>query len=414
MEINFTISNLEDIQYLENINFDDKENILQTALTIGFKSLQMSEMKLDCHSYIDPIKTLIDDSNTDHNHLLTNIDDKLNDLLHLKNNSNRKGKLSEEICIQLLNKKYPKWSFINISQESYEGDCRAIETEVGQILYEFKCYDTNINRDQIHKFYRDLEFTGLKYGIFVSNTSGIVGKKNIDWEIHNDKLIIYVSNMGMNGYGCIIATELLLALLSVNIFDKEKNWLYSQNIDLNTIQGNLIGYLDNFKNNCESITKHKFLIREQRDKINSCLEILEKDIFQIELNSNNILESMLNMIDEIHIEKCPFSDIPIDKYLDMIQNKKFKFYLQRCIDLSHGLEIKIKDTNLYFIHEQKQKIISYTKINKSKIDLYFPIENDTININIKYEKIKNNEIIIELKDTIEIWEIIQNKFNYQF
>lgn len=412
MEINFTITNLEDIQYLENIKLDDKENILKTALTIGLKSLQMSEMKLDCHSYIDPIKTLIDDSNTDHNHLLTNIDDKLNDLLHLKNNSNRKGKLSEEICIQLLNKKYPKWSFINISQESYEGDCRAIETEIGQILYEFKCYDTNINRDQIHKFYRDLEYTGLKYGIFVSNTSGIVGKKNIDWEIHNDKLIIYVSNMGMNGYGCIIATELLLALLSVNIFDKEKNWLYSQNIDLNIIQENLIGYLDNFKNNCESITKHKFLIREQRDKINSCLEILEKDIFQIELNSNNIFESMLNMIDEIHIEKCPFSDIPIDKYLDTIQNKKFKFYLQRCLDLSKKLEIKIKGNDLYFTHDKK--IISYTKINKSKIDLYFPIYNDNININIKYEKFKNNEIIIELKDTIEIWEIIQNKFNYQF
>ena len=34
----------------------------------------------------------------------------------------------------------------------------------------------NINRDQIYKFHRDLEYTGIKYGIFVSNTSGIVGK----------------------------------------------------------------------------------------------------------------------------------------------------------------------------------------------------------------------------------------------
>ena len=103
MEINLTITNLEDIQYLENIKLDDKDDILKTALTIGLKSIQMSEMKLDCHSYIDPIKQLIDNTNQDHNHLLTNIDDKLNDLLHLKNNSNRKGKLSEEICIQLLN-----------------------------------------------------------------------------------------------------------------------------------------------------------------------------------------------------------------------------------------------------------------------------------------------------------------------
>ena len=107
MKINLTITNLEDIQYLENIRLDDKDHILKTALTIGLKSIQMSEMKLDCHSYIDPIKKLINDSNNDHNDLLTDIDDKLNDLLHLKNNSNRKGKLSEELCIQLLNKKYP-------------------------------------------------------------------------------------------------------------------------------------------------------------------------------------------------------------------------------------------------------------------------------------------------------------------
>jgi len=410
MEINLTITNLEDIQYLENIKVDDKDDILRTALTIGFKSIQMGEMKLDCHSYIDPIKQLIDHSNQDHNHLLNDIDDKLNDLLHLKSNSNRKGKLSEEICIQLLNKKYPNWSFQNISQESYEGDCRAIETEVGQILYEFKCYDTNISRDQIQKFHRDLEYTGLKYGIFVSNTSGIVGKKNIDWEIIDDKLLVYVGNMGMNGYGCIVATELLLALLSINIFDKEKNWLYMQNIELDSIKNNLMEYLSKFKDNSESITKHKFLIREQRDKINHCMELLEKDIFQIELKSKNILDSMLQIIDDFHIEKCPFTDFEKDTYLEKIENKKFKFYLDRCIDLSDNLQIKIKKNELYFLNNKT--IIAYTKKTKTKIDLCFPIIHDNIHINLKYEKVKQKEIIIELKDEIEIWEIIQKKLMY--
>ena len=328
----------------------------------------------------------------------------------MKSNSNRKGKLSEEICIQLLNKKYPNWSFQNISQESYEGDCRAIETEVGQILYEFKCYDTNISRDQIQKFHRDLEYTGIKYGIFVSNTSGIVGKKNIDWEMIDDKLLVYVSNMGMNGHGCIVATELLLALLSINIFDKEKNWLYIQNIELDSIKNNLMEYLSKFKDNSESITKHKFLIREQRDKINHCMELLEKDIFQIELKSKNILDSMLQIIDDFHIEKCPFTDFEKDTYLEKIENKKFKFYLDRCIDLSDNLQIKIKKNELYFLNNKT--IIAYTKKTKTKIDLCFPIIHDNIHINLKYEKVKQKEIIIELKDEIEIWEIIQKKLMY--
>ena len=54
---------------------------------------------------------------------------------------------------------------------------------------------------------------------------GIVGKKNIEWEIINDKLVIFISNMGLSGYGCILGTELLLSLIEINILDKDNNWL---------------------------------------------------------------------------------------------------------------------------------------------------------------------------------------------
>ena len=44
--------------------------------------------------------------------------------------------------------------FLDVSQIGYEGDCRAFETPIGQILYEFKNYDHNVNRDQVSKFIR--------------------------------------------------------------------------------------------------------------------------------------------------------------------------------------------------------------------------------------------------------------------
>ena len=75
----------------------------------------------------------------------------------------------------ILIKNYPSWSFLDVSKEGYEADCKAFETPTGQILYEFKNYDYNVNRDQVNKFIRDLNHTNIKYGIFVSNTSGIVG-----------------------------------------------------------------------------------------------------------------------------------------------------------------------------------------------------------------------------------------------
>ena len=216
MDLNFSINNKEDIQYLKNIEQNKLEDLLKTCISIGLKSIQMSEVNMNCHSYIDPIKDIVQESTLDHKEKLFTIEDKLNDLLHIKSNSSRKGQLSEDLCRSLLTKQYPQWSFLDVSQEGYNADCRAFETPIGQILYEFKSYDHNVNRDQISKFIRDLDHTNIKYGIFVSNTSGIVGKKNIEWEITDNKLVIFVSNMGLSGYGCILGTELLNLFINSN------------------------------------------------------------------------------------------------------------------------------------------------------------------------------------------------------
>ena len=79
------------------------------------------------------------------------------------------------------------------------------------------------------------------------------------------------------------------------------------------------------------------------------------------------------------------------------------------IKLSDGLQINTDNENLFILN--KDKLICYTKILKSKIDLLFPIYNNNIQINLNYEKIKGNEIIIELKDEIEILKLIENRIN---
>ena len=105
------------------------------------------------------------------------------------------GKLSEDLCYRTLTINYPTWEFTDVTQVGHEGDCRAKNTPIGEILYEFKSYDYNINKEQIYKFHKDLETTGINYGIFVSNTSGIVGKENLEWEfIQDNKLVVYISN----------------------------------------------------------------------------------------------------------------------------------------------------------------------------------------------------------------------------
>jgi len=215
--------------------------------------------------------------------------------------------------------------------------------------------------------------------------------------------------MGLSGYGCIIATELLLALVSINIFQKDKNWILYQNFNVNDIITNLIPCIDDYRNNLESITKHKFFIREQRDKINQIMESLEKNIFQIELNCNSTFNKMMGIIDEIKIEKQSFQEITIDEFLEKIKNPKMKFYFEQLIKLKNEkCTLSIRNNEFYFLKDQL--LIAHTKCTKTKMELYFPILNDTFMVDIRYEKFKNKEIYLEIKDDVNIWSHIQTKF----
>ena len=408
MKINIELTNKEDIKFLSKFTNERLNKIIETSISIGLKSIQMSEVNLDCHSYIEPIKDIVYSSNQNHTEKLELIEDKLDNLLFIKNNSSRKGKLGEDICRNSLIQQYPNWEFIDVSQTGYEADCRAKKTPIGDILYEFKNYDYNVNKDQITKFIRDLEYTNVNYGVFVSNTSGIVGKKNIEWEIISNKLVVFISNMGLNGYGCIIGTELILSLEKIGVLNKNKDWIYSNNYELNSIIDNISDSLDDLKNNIESYTKHKFLISEQRNKINLCLDTLERSSFMCLLELNNTFQKILLDTKNCNLEKSLLKT-NTEQFIENIKIEKFRELIRILIGLSANLEVYNDDNNIYI--KRKDKLICKTKFLKNRIDLLFPIYNKNLNLNIDYEKLKDNHTIIELKENINILNIIETRLN---
>jgi len=409
MDLSFKITNSEDIEYLKNVPEQNKENLLKIAISIGLKSIQMSEVNMDCHSYIDPIKTIIETSSEENKSKINMIDDKLDALLHIRTNSSRKGRLSEDLCIRRLTIHYPQWEFVDVTHVGHEGDCRA-KTPIGDILYEFKSYDTNVNREQILKFYKDLETTGIKLGIFVSNTSGIVGKKDLEWEVINDDtLVVYISNTGFNGHGCIMATELLLALFDNNILNKDKNWLLYQNYDKNDIYQNLLDNLDEYRKINESMYKHKKHISEYRCKTNAMIDSLESEVFYMINNSENTFSKILGLVESIKSEKKTLMNFDINdilsknNYTDKMKNNLILFH-KLLINLPE-ISIQTNEKELFII--KNDSLIAKTKTLKSKIQLLVLVYPDVFNFNPIYEEFKDNKIIIELNDNYKIWELIK-------
>ena len=414
MDLSVQICNEEDIEYIGNLSKEKFDKVIQTALTIGLKSIQMSEVNMDCHSYFDPLKRIIDESGEQNKDKILEIDDKLDALLHIRTNSSRKGRLSEDLCIQRLIQQYPTWDISDVTYVGHEGDCRA-KTPVGEILYEFKSYDTNVNREQINKFYKDLEMTGIKLGIFVSNTSGIVGKKDLEWEIINGStLIIYISNTGFNGQGCIMATELLLALVDNNILDHENHWLLHQNYESDSIYQNLVDSLDEYRSNNEMIYKLRKHIKEFRSKNNSMIDGLESEIFHISLNTENTFSKILGLVESIKSKKQINKSFDLDEFI-LNNNYSDKFIqifkeLYKVL-LNLSLTIHICD-NEWLIYKDGMEEVAHTKTQKSKIQLCiskYPEELESFNP--QYEEFKDKKIIIALNDNFKIWSQVSLRLN---
>jgi len=414
MDLSVQICNEEDIEYIGNLSKEKFDKVIQTALTIGLKSIQMSEVNMDCHSYFDPLKRIIDESGEQNKDKILEIDDKLDALLHIRTNSSRKGRLSEDLCIQRLIQQYPTWDISDVTYVGHEGDCRA-KTPVGEILYEFKSYDTNVNREQINKFYKDLEMTGIKLGIFVSNTSGIVGKKDLEWEIINGStLIIYISNTGFNGQGCIMATELLLALVDNNILDHENHWLLHQNYESDSIYQNLVDSLDEYRSNNEMIYKLRKHIKEFRSKNNSMIDGLESEIFHISLNTENTFSKILGLVESIKSKKQINKSFDLDEFiLNNNYNDKFIQIFKELykVLLNLSLTIHICD-NEWLIYKDGMEEVAHTKTQKSKIQLCiskYPEELE--NFCPQYEEFKDKKIIIALNDNFKIWSQVSLRLN---
>ena len=412
MDLSVPIFNEEDIEFIRGLPKDKFDKVIQTALSIGFKSIQMSEVNMDCHSYIEPLKAMIETSTEEHTDKINEIDDKLDALLHIRTNSSRKGRLSENLCIQRLTQRYPDWEFIDVAHVGHEGDCRAM-SPIGEILYEFKSYDTNVNKEQLNKFYKDLETTGIKLGIFVSNTSGVVGKKDLEWEIINGSLVIYISNVGFNGQGCIMATELLLALVKSNILDTDNHWLLYQNYETDEIYRNLVDTLDDYKKDNEMIFKLQKSIKDFRSRNNTLIDSLEYDIFQLSLNTQNTFSKILGLVEQIKSEQHVVTNFSLDDFI--LQNNYSDKSIETFKQLDkvvRGLGLQIHLTDNEWIIQRNSKLLAKTKTLKSKIQLLIIEYPESLeNFNPLYEEFKDKKIIIELNDNHKIWEIIQLRLN---
>ena len=408
--ISLDIKNSEDLEYLESVNYDP--DILNTALTIGLKSIQMSQTTMNGNSYIEPLREIIVENNIENSENINKINNMLCDLLNIKNNSSKKGKLGESLAMNSLKKKYPDWTIENTTGTAHESDLFAYSDNYGKILYEIKTYSSNVPSKEIQKFKDDMTTTNSKYGIFVSQTSGIVGKKLIDYEIIDNSILVYISCAGLNGHGIEIGTEFLLSLIDSGYLDK-RHLLKNDNIrdvlhEINESMYELNECINNF-------SRIKMQIDEHRNTMNRSVDMMYRNVVEYNTKANITYDTLLEKIRKhkpVNIslleENIDFKNIVDTNVLNMNN----LIYFEKMYKMK-DMKICSDDDNLYII--KNDSLVCKLDIKKNYIDLSFYTKDlDVISINKEYERYTNDMINIRVLDNTindNIWKIIEKRLD---
>lgn len=408
--ISLDIKNSEDLEYLESVNYDP--DILNTALTIGLKSIQMSQTTMNGNSYIEPLREIIVENNIENSENINKINNMLCDLLNIKNNSSKKGKLGESLAMNSLKKKYPDWTIENTTGTAHESDLFAYSDNYGKILYEIKTYSSNVPSKEIQKFKDDMTTTNSKYGIFVSQTSGIVGKKLIDYEIIDNSILVYISCAGLNGHGIEIGTEFLLSLIDSGYLDK-RHLLKNDNIrdvlhEINESMYELNECINNF-------SRIKMQIDEHRNTMNRSVDMMYRNVVEYNTKANITYDTLLEKIRKhkpVNISLLS-ENIDLKNIVDTnVLNMNNLIYFEKMYKMK-DMKICSDNDNLYII--KNDSLVCKLDIKKNYIDLSFYTKDlDVISINKEYERYTNDMINIRVLDNTindNIWKIIEKRLD---
>ena len=122
------------------------------------------------------------------------MNNKINEFLGKKENSNEKGRMSENELKLVLDEIFSTGVVEKISNEAHSCDIILKREGKEDILVENKDYKTKIPLGEVEKFISDTE-NKKKHGIFISQFSTIANKDDYQIDVDGDRVLVYVCNV---------------------------------------------------------------------------------------------------------------------------------------------------------------------------------------------------------------------------
>ena len=174
--------------------------------------------------------------------------------LTISQNSTLKGQQGEEFTFKQLNLLFPSSEILDTHSESGRGDFIVRKDDI-VMMVENKNYIKNVQKSEIDKFYRDLDRDSnndIQCAVLVSMHTGICGREDFEFEVRNNKPILFLHKLSNN------FTNLELAFKFFKLILNQKD------IDLSNKEVVVL-----FKNIATSIKRNFKKLKKQVDKFHS-------------------------------------------------------------------------------------------------------------------------------------------------
>lgn len=393
--MNFIID-LEKNNWINDIPIVQRQEIINNYLKLGYIVSTLTNTSINMkNTLFNPIINTLESINKNNETKLKYVEDNLNNnMLSLRSSidkiikntstSSLKGQIGENIIEDIIKTNFPDDTLEYKGNEDFESDFHLHFKNIGKILIEVKTYNNTVGSAELNKFKRDIIRSGLKAGIFISTTSGIVGKKRYEIEkINSGQIIIYIPNSGLNGSSIIwgiLFTKKILELDINRIHNIDEEEILKCYKDFEDIYSNICKFKDfilNIKNNIiqnmeDIYIKSLELEMKVKININNCEERISKELVKYkdniqQYNDNNEIENILLLMFENKDKRY----------------KSYKIINEFCKINKYNINIVNSDNLKWMIYNKIGKI-GEVKYTKSKVNII--LNNYPINIEIIDEK----------------------------
>ena len=189
----------------------------------SYTQQQISQNISNQEQRLDQKITDISEKTNSQNSLSQSLNSQVGDLLKKLENSSAKGKMSENILVNILHSLYPTGQIDHVGQTKETGDIILSRKDKPKILIENKDWGKNVVQEEVKKFLHDIETQNCS-GVFLSQNYGIANKENFEINIHDGNVLIYVHEANNEPEKIKLAIDIIDHFKSrLNDFKKDTN-----------------------------------------------------------------------------------------------------------------------------------------------------------------------------------------------